>query len=372
MLESLRDFGPSILATIAGVAGSALAFMFIQRVLSLAFKIPGLTGAPIPVAHKIAVIGLPGAGKTTLITALFELVQRGVHVDNVRLHGLQTIEMVNRNIARLNSGERIGPTREKDVFVFRFSYIKARQFVTRSYDVEIADFPGEYSERISSLSKRRLTQSNKRRKLSSPSNKSGAFDEITDFNYTLFNKEFFSWIASAREYLFVIDLAGIYSDKNPRREIANIVARIRASWQIIEDAAADRSIGGARDKQVHIVFTKADSLVAAYRAHWTISDLIEGKPHIDDNANHEKRVSIDDVKKDLSEKKSSMELAIPLEESPDLINTIRAENDSLFSDLIVFFRNRVKFVDSIYTSMAISERDGCRLGIRRVLEAVLP
>src|SRR3954468_23398822 len=72
------------------------------------FRIPGLTGDPIPVSHRVAVIGLPRSGKTTLITALFELIQRGSDIPNVRLHGLNTISTVNRYIASLNAGEKIG------------------------------------------------------------------------------------------------------------------------------------------------------------------------------------------------------------------------------------------------------------------------
>ena len=79
---------------------------------------------PILISHKIAVVGLAGAGKTTLITALFELIQRGIPVKGIRLHGANTIRAVNQNIACLNSGGSFGPTKEKDTFIFRFSISK--------------------------------------------------------------------------------------------------------------------------------------------------------------------------------------------------------------------------------------------------------
>jgi hypothetical protein len=176
---------------------------------------------PIPVSYKIAVIGLPGAGKTTLITALFELIQRGIHVDRVRLHGVDTINTINKYIARLSGHNSMGPTKEKDIFVFRFSYIKRIGFLRRLFDVEIADFPGEYSAWISSQTgtptsafatttsasfadhdadaERRIPQ------IVNQESRHGA----QDLEHTLFNREFFSWIGSARDYLFLVDFTAV-------------------------------------------------------------------------------------------------------------------------------------------------------------------
>ena len=83
-----------------------------------------------------------------MITALFELIQRGIPVKGIRLHGANTIRAVNQNIACLNSGESIGPTKEKDTFIFGSPYLKGL-WVRRLFDVEIADFPGEFSDHIS-------------------------------------------------------------------------------------------------------------------------------------------------------------------------------------------------------------------------------
>ena len=102
----------------------------------------------VPISHKIAVLGLPSAGKTTLITALFDLIQRGVFLKRAQLHGHETIKRVNQNISYLNSGEKIPPTKERDIFVFKFSYERPGSFAPRIYDVEIADFPGEYTGQI--------------------------------------------------------------------------------------------------------------------------------------------------------------------------------------------------------------------------------
>ena len=239
---------------------------------------------PIPISHKIAVIGLPGAGKTTLITSLFELIQRGVHIPAARLHGGNTIRTVNKNVARLNAGQPIGPTTEDQTFVFRFSYKKGSKFLAHTYDVEIADFPGEYSDRISH-------QNSPLRE-----NEAGGFvrgkrhrrrvplTSELDLEYTLFNSEFFSWIASSREYLFLVDLASTYSAENVRASIADISARIRASWQVVEDAVSERGIGATSRREVHLVFTKLDSLFAAHAGLSSLSAFMDGVADISDEA----------------------------------------------------------------------------------------
>jgi hypothetical protein len=239
LLTSLITFVVPVAEKLAFVLPAFVLTVLVFNGVARVFRIPGLTGDPIPVSHRVAVIGLPRSGKTTLITALFELIQRGSDIPNVRLHGLNTISTVNRYIASLNAGEKIGPTKEKDTFVFRFSYSKRRGLLSRLYDIEIADFPGEYSEIIShNLEERTQVQRETTRRDSNES----ALIVAEDLEFTLFNKEFFSWVASSREYLFLIDLAAIYSGESPRRSVADIIGRIRTSWQVIEDSATERGI----------------------------------------------------------------------------------------------------------------------------------
>jgi hypothetical protein len=52
----------------------------------------------IPVSHKLATVGLPGAGRTTLITALFELIQQGFPVQGIRPYDTSTIRAVRGNV----------------------------------------------------------------------------------------------------------------------------------------------------------------------------------------------------------------------------------------------------------------------------------
>ena len=50
------------------------------------------------IPRRVAVIGLPGAGKTTLITAVFEQILSRVTAAPIRIDGLKTVEVVNKNI----------------------------------------------------------------------------------------------------------------------------------------------------------------------------------------------------------------------------------------------------------------------------------
>jgi hypothetical protein len=361
----LLSIVPPIFMALAG-----LALILTQR------RFPGIY-EPIPVSHKIAVIGLPGAGKTTLITSLFELIERGVHVENVRLHGIKTIETVNRYIARLNSGERIGPTKERDTFVFRFSYIKRLKFLKRVFEVEIADFPGEFSQRISDYLETQLAENNTVTvKISGRKNNSKIrttkVSRQPDLEYTLFNKEFFSWIASSKEYLFLIDMAAIYGDKNSRRAIAEITARIKTSWQVIEDATSERGIGDAKNREVHLVFTKADSLIPVYEQKLGITDLVRPKPDNEKETADKIFEKIAHLKSAVAGKSVSNDLTEKTFGPSDVINAMKTENEELFSDLISFFRHRVRSAQIIYVSMKLTDDTECRLGVRSILQAVLP
>lgn len=363
MLDWFRETPAELWVGIFTVAASATLAIFVIAIGGWSLRVTGLLAGPIPVSHKIAVIGLPGAGKTTLITALFELIQRGVHVDRVRLHGLETITTVNKYIAELNSQEKIGPTKEKDIFVFRFSYIRIKCLVRRLYDVEIADFPGEYSERMSEGDPAAVN-----------ANRDGSKKAHSqmDFEYTLFNQEFFSWIGSSREYLFLVDLSWIYSAQNVRRAIADITARIRTSWQVIEDAVSERGIGSPYKRGVYLTFTKTDSVTVAYSNNVTIGGLINSDDANQNSTRNEGKKTLQDIKLEIASAGETSNLTITLINQQKFLQAITQENAIAFSDLISFFQNRTKRFDIIYTSMKIERDVHERLGVRNVLEAVLP
>jgi len=367
LLQYVRDNLDLTFSLLIGAMLLATATSVVTKIIAT----PGIL-EPIPGSHKIAVIGLPGAGKTTLITALFELIQRGVYIENVRIHGVKTIEIVNRYVARLSSGEQLSPTKEKDIFVFRFSYIKRLRFLKRVYDVEIADFPGEFSKEISVKFDQEAnadTRSTKKGKRRSTAAKGAAVEEL---EYTLFNKEFFSWIASSREYLFLIDIAAIYSGENARRAVAEITARIKTSWQVIEDATSERGIGSAKTRNVHIIFTKTDSLIPLYLGKHTLAELISSPSGKELNTHEDRETAAADLRTMIAAAAATTDLSTPRGVSDLILTAISAENDRNFSDLIQFFKRRSRRAQIIYTSMTIADENGTRLGVERVLRATLP
>jgi hypothetical protein len=82
--------------------------------------------------------------------------------------------------------------------------------------------------------------------------------------------------------------------------------------------------------------------------------------------------AITEVRREINERRNSTDLGLTSPADQEALATIRAENDALFSDLIVFFTSRAQAVDTVYCSMALTERDGSRVGLQKVLQAVLP
>lgn len=136
----------------------------------------------IKLSLRVAVIGLPRSGKTTLITVVFDAIMSGRLARYASVSGLETVERLTKYLSLINSGVNLGPTTDEEVFAYRYVVNRKRFGIfSTKYDVEIADFPGEYSEELSRDLQSRVKQ---------PS---------------LFQKEFFSWIIRADRYIFVID-----------------------------------------------------------------------------------------------------------------------------------------------------------------------
>lgn len=390
----------------------ALQFTLLVIIFGALMAYRAWTGGPTPISHKIAVIGLQRTGKTTLITALFEYILKENKILRARLHGSNTINRINKNIARLGSG--LEPTKEVDTFAFRFSYRRPlfnissfSSVLDTLYDVEMADFPGEYSADISKdelliedkseeqpQEKAHQDRRNKEyrneldlirirfgRKEISAVEAQAEMDDLRaryssakpqiDFGYTLFKQEFFTWIASSREYLFLIDLSTIYSASNVRRAVADMSARIRTSWQIVEDATSERGIGSARHRKLHIVFTKADVASIIYNNNTNLRALLDAH-QVGENgvvANPE----LTTVKESVKQRGEIKDLTIRIPDfRKEQLDTLVSENNEIFSDLIKFFKVRARAPNIIYSSMLLRDADDNRVGIPAVFDAVVP
>jgi hypothetical protein len=358
--ELLKNALPAASALIFTVVAVSAISVFLKRLLQL---------VRIPISHKIAVIGLPSVGKTTLITAMFEVIQRGDVVPNARLHGLKTIATINRYISKLAAGGAIGPTHEKDIFVFRFSYQKnIAPWLPRTFDVEIADFPGEYSEEISGGTHGLRGASGRYIKKQIEEYQDVPSEEGLDF--TLFHREFFSWIASSSTYVFVIDLSAIYGGQNPEERIAEISARIRTSWQVIEDSASERGIGSARSRKVHVVFTKLDSLIS-------LDQTDAGPPslhllNVGPRLTTEEPDNLSDLRENILKAGKHIDHEWQRSAVDGFTQAIRAQNDLNFDDLISFFKTRVHRTEVFYVSMAIRDERRVRYGVTAVVNSTLP
>lgn len=107
-------------------------------------------------SHKVAILGYPRSGKTTLVATLLFRILSSEIAKRVRVSGQETIDRISKYNELIRSGKNLGPSTDKDVFSYRFQYdspeplLFVRLFgrAVRQYDVEVADFPGEYSRDV--------------------------------------------------------------------------------------------------------------------------------------------------------------------------------------------------------------------------------
>lgn len=190
---------------------------------------------------RVAVIGRSQSGKTSLITIFFDRIISGKAARYVSVTGTDTADRVRDQLLKLTTDLYIGPTRDKDVFSYRYNVNKPFLFVKRKIAVEVADFPGEYSEELGS-------------------NYSNEIEYNPHESLGLYRKEFFSWVVNADRYIFVIDGAKAFelfqSDQRGFEDYVAITtielknAVIRLKQELLDDDVSRR--------HVMLVFSKAD------------------------------------------------------------------------------------------------------------------
>jgi hypothetical protein len=207
-------------------------------------------------SHKIAVIGFPGAGKTTMISMMFSRIMRTVIAKNIRVSGKETISRISELYERVVSGKNVGPSTDQDVFSYRFQVDSSSKFslLKRQYDVEIADFPGEYSEDLASSD----PEFHIERLISYPLSRSHLPEKKLRPLASLYGETYQTWVTQADEYIIVIDLDALLKDDSNR---VAIQAKLLSAVLSLKEASIE---GGNRlsDKDAVLVFSKADIIAS--------------------------------------------------------------------------------------------------------------
>jgi hypothetical protein len=176
-----------------------------------------------------------------------------------------------------------------------------------------------------------------------------------------FFRAFNEWLPQQRIY-----------ETHVRAAIADITARIRTSWQVIEDAISERGLGRAQNRPAHIIFTKLDSLLPVVESKHGLSDLLDAHRRSAADPEDSGHSELTQLKQAIAISGTVNDLSVTDKIQIDALVPIEIENDKLFSDLLQFFRSRIHSVDVIYSSMRLRDEMEARLGVRMVLKAVLP
>lgn len=265
----------------------------------------------LPASYRIAVVGFPRSGKTTLITAVFAyLFRNGVRGASIVPRGEETIRRINSNMEQLDLGRPIGPTKDQDVFAYRAEIKIRSSFFLRHYKLEIGDFPGE-----------------------------NTLEFTEQYGEWLHDTRYFEWAISSDAFLFVVDVGSVLLD-----ETGEYVARqkraLRAAWQRLEEHHLD-SNSDISDKPLILVFTKADLLLNRKGPH-AIKDLaFGGIPQI--------RTFID-----------------PME-----LRSETREIEAAFSELTDYFRRENRRFEVVFASV-FANVEHERLGIPEIARYIMP
>jgi len=269
-----------------------------------------LTTLRLPVSHRVAILGFPQAGKTTLITAVFDyLFRHGAKGRSVVPRGEETIRRVNENLQQLELGRPIRPTKDQDVFAYRAELITRGSGLARRYKLEIGDFPGEDTV---------------------------AYAE--QYGDWLHETPYFQWAASADAFIFVVD-AGSIVGETASTQIARQKSALRAAWQRLREEHLS-SPGGIVNKPLLLVFTKADLLMRQPES----SELLQ-----------------------LGRQGLAASRQVTTAEVDKCVGSVRAQ----FRDLIEYLERDSSKFGVIFTSVFLRDDDE-RLGITEIANRLLP
>ncbi|MBI3788421.1 MAG: GTPase domain-containing protein [Ignavibacteriales bacterium] len=228
LVKSLPELAPIILWVVTVFFASILVAFFLDLRM--------------PRPYNVAIIGLPGSGKTTLIIALFREILAGrIKKVLATLSTRTTNERVMKSIALLDSLKPLGPTQDQDMFAYRTNIVLG-SFFRKTYKVEFADFPGEESS-----------------KLEDPSQESGNGTVVAVEPFL--NPEFARWVNEADAFVFVVDVArcfiGYEHEKGISKDYTGATTEgIRTAWQNIVN---EHTAGSKRVRSIPVVLVYAKS-----------------------------------------------------------------------------------------------------------------
>jgi GTPase SAR1 family protein len=300
----------NVLTILIGILSGMIATLTLNRIIK---------SNKVSIAYQVAIIGFPQSGKTTLITSIFsEIFKMQYSGFSFIARGKQTIEKINDDIARLEMGQKLGPTRDQDLFAYRVDVINKSMIFQRRYKMEIGDYPGEDSESFSK-----------------------------EFGNWFHNTSFFKWVMEADTFVFIIDLAKDFIDDEYQSIISSA---IRAAWQNI----TEYHIEGKRNilnKKILIVFTKADVLFM--RVKYSNEFENESKKTVSDygfgNVSPKKVLYID-------------------EDFKNIESTVLKK----YSNIVMYLQKQVKNFDCILTSYFAIDEQNERMGIKKIITRLLP
>ncbi len=312
---------------LSGVTPTSAAILGMLVTSLVAVLSQGIARSRFPISYRVAVIGRPQAGKTTLITAMFGHMFRS-KMQGFDPRGKSTIERVNGDLANLELGIAPAPTTDQERFGYRVDYrpstnVPFRRLYSRTYKVEVGDFPGEYS--------------------------SGLVEGPRDW---LHNTEYFKWAVDADAFLFVVDAAQAFG-LDSEEYCATIGRLVRASWQLLQEHHLEGR-GNLENKRVVLAFTKCDA-VHEY--------LAIGHPDW------------------ISHREKTLGGELPPRERVDISEVEEVERHVMhrFQEVVAFLAPRSRKLDTVCTSVVL--RVGpegpmaeyqARMGVESVLRGVLP
>ena len=274
----------------------------------------------LPAAYRVAVIGFPRSGKTTLITALFgELFANRLGIKAIP-RGLETTERINANLEKLEIGKSIGSTTDQDVFAYRIDVIRGKSIFERRYKVEIGDFPGEDS---------------------------ATFTE--KFGSWFHQTPYFKWAMEADAFLFIIDLTPALvktNEQTPEEYVAKMTSAIRAAWQRLNEYHYEGNTELSQ-KPVILVFTKTD-----------LFGIATEKTDLDETTTEILKLGFDEIPK-------------PTDIDPKKLEQGKKQILKQFSTLIQFLKKQSNNFECIFVS-CFSYEEEQRVGIKELLNKMLP